>query len=735
MSRYELKSDGTSYWFEVPSWVFFGLDNNMDNLFYNILRTAIYTYEEEGDILDNVPSDVFRTTRNEIFINLDTLVMEIGWFYVESNRVYEVRTQVPIDIQPCENMKISLMYVILKETTLEYDQITGTASLIPPEYLIPTFKKIEFVCEWDEAIGDSADKDYSEYTIQECIEAKALLDDRLEELGEGKSYKSLEQKAMVLRQVKDNFASFLSQYGITLTSDKVSSEWVEKFKDAINKVISGDLTEFIDEDVAVIRPYLFCNVRNLQRVVIPNATEIGDYAFGFEVNKAPLLQNGFVATNVRKIGNYAFSYSNIGNLLSGSNDFSNVQEIGDYAFQNSSMNENHIYFDNVNKIGRSAFYGCRFTKIEADHDIEFGVSAFGNNYNTLKKISLPYQKVLPNNFANGYYTISKDDSLEEIDLSSVEEIGEAALDQHNLMKGYSFDNVLVLKANAFRAWGNKYNPREYELSFNAMTELKINAFSSCPHNLRFENVKTLGYGSGAFAGCLSEKIYLYSVELIDSYGFGTSTTVCSIQEVFLPNLKTISNSSGIQNTKALMIWLPELENITFGTKQIDKNSVCKYIYMPKFKQPYGTPCISANSLLEAINFGYCGLRSQIFQSNYSLKCIILMSTTPPDIDSRITQSTSSYNPIYNSYRFFGTVNATYNPNGDKDGYFYVPDEAVETYKTITESGKNWNVIADRIKGHSEIPEEYKFLLTGEYNGEYKDDYEAYLLRKASQQTA
>lgn len=581
-----------------------------------------------------------------------------------------------------------------------------------------------------------ADFDFTNLTIQECIEAKALLDNRLEELGEGKSYKSLEQKAMVLRQVKDNFANFLAQYGITLTSDKVSSEWVEKFKGVIGKLISGDLTEFIDENVTVIRPYLFYNVRGLLRVSIPNATEIGDYAFGAEVNKAPLLQNGFNAPNVKKIGNYAFSYTKIGNLLSGRNDFSSVEEIGDYAFQNSGMNENYISFDNVVKVGKNAFYGCRFTKVEANHDIEFGSSVFGNNYTTLKKIIMPYQKVLPSFFANGYFTDYIDDNLEEIDLSSVEEIGESALEQHNLMKSYNFENVISIGRNAFRRWGAKFETEEYELSFNGMLELKTNAFAGCPHNLRFENVTILNSSESCFSNCYARKIFLYSLEIIKNYGFGFSNSSrCFVREIFSPNLKTISYSSAIAHTDANLIWLPEFENTTYGTNHITGNNNCKYIYMPKFYQPYGTPFISANPLLEAINYGFGDLRSKIFQANYSLKCIILMSTTPPSIDSRIAQPTSSYNPLYNSYRFFGTVNATYNPNGDKDGYFYVPDEAVETFKTTTESGKNWSVIADRIKGHSEIPDEYKFLLTGEYNGEYKEDYEAYLLRKASEQSS
>ena len=55
-------------------------------------------------------------------------------------------------------------------------------------------------------------------------------------------------------------------------------------------------------------------------------------------------------------------------------------------------------------------------------------------------------------------------------------------------------------------------------------------------------------------------------------------------------------------------------------------------------------------------------------------------------------------PVLNSYafdgcyHFTGTTNATYNPNGLKDGRIYVPDDKVEALKTAT----NWSVYADII---------------------------------------
>lgn len=50
------------------------------------------------------------------------------------------------------------------------------------------------------------------------------------------------------------------------------------------------------------------------------------------------------------------------------------------------------------------------------------------------------------------------------------------------------------------------------------------------------------------------------------------------------------------------------------------------------------------------------------------------------------------NAFVNCYHFTGTTNATYNPQGLKDGRIYVPDDKVDALKTAT----NWSRYADII---------------------------------------
>ena len=50
--------------------------------------------------------------------------------------------------------------------------------------------------------------------------------------------------------------------------------------------------------------------------------------------------------------------------------------------------------------------------------------------------------------------------------------------------------------------------------------------------------------------------------------------------------------------------------------------------------------------------------------------------------------------------FTGEVNSTYNPEGLKDGYFYVPRDLVEEYKVA----QNWSEFADRFRAIEDYPE-------------------------------
>ena len=88
------------------------------------------------------------------------------------------------------------------------------------------------------------------------------------------------------------------------------------------------------------------------------------------------------------------------------------------------------------------------------------------------------------------------------------------------------------------------------------------------------------------------------------------------------------------------------------------------------------------------------ISAYLFYQNYSLTVVILRYT-----DGVVPLMNT--NAFQGCYHFYGTVSAQYNPKGLKDGYIYVPDALVDSYKTAT----NWSVFADQIKPLSELPTE------------------------------
>lgn len=95
------------------------------------------------------------------------------------------------------------------------------------------------------------------------------------------------------------------------------------------------------------------------------------------------------------------------------------------------------------------------------------------------------------------------------------------------------------------------------------------------------------------------------------------------------------------------------------------------------------------SSLTTIDITHMNITSTSGNSNfaefcYSLtKLIIRNMTTIPALDS---------NAFFQSFHFTGKTNATYNPQGLKDGRIYVPDDKVDALKTAS----GWSTYADLI---------------------------------------
>lgn len=84
-----------------------------------------------------------------------------------------------------------------------------------------------------------------------------------------------------------------------------------------------------------------------------------------------------------------------------------------------------------------------------------------------------------------------------------------------------------------------------------------------------------------------------------------------------------------------------------------------------------------------------GSATSISASAFSNCCrmtiMILRSTTMCTL--------ANTNAFQSCYHILGTTHSTYNPNGDKDGYIYVPSALVDSYKTAT----NWSTYASQFR--------------------------------------
>ena len=202
----------------------------------------------------------------------------------------------------------------------------------------------------------------------------------------------------------------------------------------------------------------------------------------------------------------------------------------------------------------------------------------------------------------------------------------------------------------------------------------------------------------------------YTCDNLKTIQLFNTSSVTSMSHMFeLSGISTIPllNTSNVTNMDNMFYYtnittLPQLDthNVTsmdnmFGvcTKltslpQLDTSKVTSMRSM--FQGCYMLETVDITSM-DKIN--YTSSSNSLFQDCSSLKKIIIRNMTViPKLSS------SAFNN--RCYHFFGTVDATYNPDGLADGYLYVPDDKVETLKSAT----NWSKIATQIKPLSELGE-------------------------------
>lgn len=188
-----------------------------------------------------------------------------------------------------------------------------------------------------------------------------------------------------------------------------------------------------------------------------------------------------------------------------------------------------------------------------------------------------------------------------------------------------------------------------------------------------------------------------------------------ITAVSMPNLVEAAADAFAECTSLKTIYFPKLEKITSnfleGCSSLDKklvlpslktiggqfltNSSVEILSLPAITKYPGRALYGANKLTTLHIPNATSIDDYAFYHAHVLKKVVI------EQENAVCTLASGSNVFKYAYHFIGEVNETYNPEGLRDGVFYVPDNLVNRYKAAT----NWSVFADQIKPLSEYVEE------------------------------
>ena len=180
------------------------------------------------------------------------------------------------------------------------------------------------------------------------------------------------------------------------------------------------------------------------------------------------------------------------------------------------------------------------------------------------------------------------------------------------------------------------------------------------------------------------------ITTVGSYAFSNCTALITVN---FPNATSVGGNAF---SSCMSLTTVNLPNAT----SVDSNAFSSCMSLTTVNLPNATS-VGMNVLracykLTSVNLpNVTSINSAAFENCYSLTKVIIGT-------NQTTVATLANTNAFNKcYHILGTTNSSYNPTGAKDGYIYVPDNLVDSYKSAT----NWSTYADQIKGISELPTE------------------------------
>lgn len=455
-----------------------------------------------------------------------------------------------------------------------------------------------------------------------------------------------------------------------------------------NELVDRTLTTYTNNRVTSVGEYVFYNHKNLTTANFSNATNIGQYAF---FNCANLISANF--SNATNIGDSAFSKC----FKLTSIDFPKATDIGQYAFQDcTSLTD--IDFPEAINIGQHAFHYCslltnanfpkvthiylsaftecsKLTSINFSNAVSIGDNAFNGCY-SLTSIDLPKATSIeqyafygckgvtnlniPEVTNIGHHAFGNCSGLTEVYLPKANYIYNAAFIGCDNLTSINAPLVTELKIAAFQNC-----PRLADVNLPLLTHTEDSVFSRCPNltSVVFPNV--INIGSYTFQNCTGlNSVDAPKATYIGDYAFVNCGSLININA---PLLNSVRSSSFQQCTS--------LTNVSFPLATfIEINGFYNCDNLTSVNVPLVTR-------IKPKSFVNCYSLIKLFISQSDKVCSL--------------SNTDAFN---NCFHILGTTDATYNPEGLKDGYIYVPASLLSQYKVAT----NWSSFASQIIGHEDL---------------------------------
>lgn len=217
--------------------------------------------------------------------------------------------------------------------------------------------------------------------------------------------------------------------------------------------------------------------------------------------------------------------------------------------------------------------------------------------------------------------------------------------------------------------------------FDKATSLGVGAFELCTALTSVSLPLATNIGSRAFYGCTA--LTSVNLPLVTSIGDISFYQCSALTSINLPLLTSIGGSTFYECKNLTSIYMPLVTII--APYAFEKCEKLTEIVLPSVES-ISTTAFRYCYLLNTVDLPIIkSIDTYVFTKSCSLKALILRKN--------VVCTLKNINSFIDCYHYYGKVDSTYNPNGDKDGYIYVPRDLVDSYKTAT----NWSTLADQFR--------------------------------------